>query len=156
IRDVKRGEKLPSSAKITLQTVATAGGMAQARVTISSSSALPTGTIELVKLVTGVPSTAGYGKVQILHIAVEAINGKAASVVSDDGIHVVARRGDANGDQQLPAADTALIRRVAAHVDSGFSAWPLIDPKLIAEIDEDEHDEKDDCAAATISKDIPV
>ena len=55
-------------------------------------------------------------------------------MTSDDALHVVGYFGDADGDAGYSAIDIERITRVAAGLDSGFSAWPLTDPVVMGEL----------------------
>ena len=139
------GERVPSQSTLRFETERTTDGRARAVVTLTSPTTLPAGRIVLANLIATVPAAAAYGKVEVLHISVRSVNGAAATVASDDGIHVVGARRDANGDQRLNGDDKTLLDRFARGLDSGFSAWPLIDPVLIAsqrrtDSERDDHD----------------
>jgi hypothetical protein len=54
--------------------------------------------------------------------------------VGDDGIHVVGYFGDTTGNAAYSATDALRALRVAVGLDSGFSAWQLADPLLIADV----------------------
>ena len=45
--------------------------------------------------------------------------------------------GDTSGDGTLGSLDSVLLTRVASTADSGFAAYPLVDPDLIADINGD-------------------
>jgi hypothetical protein len=80
-----------------------------------------------------VPNTAGYKAKELLHLANIQVNGGAIPTINDDGIHVVAYLGDANGDGMYTAADAQLTARVANSLDTGFAAYRLVDPVVLAD-----------------------
>jgi hypothetical protein len=90
--------------------------------------------IDLVRLFAFVPGLAPTGAAHLLDLADVTLNGGAVPVTVDDGVHVVATLGDANGDGFLSQLDSELVERVAQGSDSGFAAYPTIDPALIADL----------------------
>ncbi|MER9397476.1 Ig-like domain-containing protein [Mesorhizobium sp. M0615] len=129
------GADLPKGTKLTFGSTLKPDGTKQATVTVSSSSALRSGTLNIVSLIASVPSTAIYGDTQILHVAVASVNGKATTTTSDDALQVVGYIGDANRDAAYTKADVKLISGAAANPGQGFAAWSLIDPVSIADFD---------------------
>jgi VCBS repeat-containing protein len=134
ITGANAGPGLPKEASVKFESLAKADGRMQARISIASTKALTNGTLDLVSLVASVPATALYGSKEILHVAVESINGSAASVTSDGAVHVVGYFGDADGDAKYSTLDVQRITRLASNLDTGFSAWKLIDPMTIADL----------------------
>jgi hypothetical protein len=55
--------------------------------------------------------------------------------VGDDAVQVVAYFGDATGDGSYSSLDTVKVSRTAAGADTGFAAYPLADPLILADID---------------------
>jgi hypothetical protein len=51
-------------------------------------------------------------------------------------VQVIARLGDATADGQLSAVDGGLISRVAMQLDSGFAAYPRLDPRIVGDVTE--------------------
>ncbi|HEY8555304.1 MAG TPA: hypothetical protein VIL43_12295, partial [Burkholderiales bacterium] len=49
-------------------------------------------------------------------------------------IHVIAFPGDATGEGLYSSLDAQRIQRVALRLDSGFGAYPLIDPLLVGDV----------------------
>jgi hypothetical protein len=90
--------------------------------------------LELGRLLATVPATAGYGSKQLLDIANVVVDGDAASVQDDDGIHVVAYIGDTTGEARYSSLDAQRIQRVIVRLDTGFSAYPLADPLIIGDV----------------------
>jgi hypothetical protein len=86
-----------------------------------------------------VPDDAPYGGKHVLDIAAlraydTAPDPAELPALDDDGIHVAAFFGDTSGDRSYNSPDATLVRRVIGQVNTGFSAYPLADPVLIADI----------------------
>jgi len=124
------GGSLPAGSTVTLDLSAPG----QMKVTIAASSPLAAGRIVLGNLTATVPTTASYGAVQLLSFTGMQIDGGTKPVKADAGLHVVAYLGDANGDRGYSTDDSGRIQRVATRADSGFAAWPLLDPLLLGDI----------------------
>ncbi|RUY54594.1 tandem-95 repeat protein, partial [Mesorhizobium sp. M7A.F.Ca.CA.001.13.2.1] len=103
------GADLPKGTKLSFGSTLKSDGTKQAIVTVSSSSALRSGTLNIVSLTASVPSTAIYGDTQVLHVAVASVNGKATTITSDDALQIVGYIGDANRDAVYTKADVDLI-----------------------------------------------
>jgi hypothetical protein len=94
-----------------------------------------TGTnLEIIVLTAEVPDAAGYRDSQVIRINDLSINDGQIASKADYAVHSAAYFGDADGDGSYIAYDAALISRVAAHMDSGFAAYPLIDPVVIGDV----------------------
>ncbi|HEY9107620.1 MAG TPA: right-handed parallel beta-helix repeat-containing protein, partial [Roseateles sp.] len=124
------GGSLPAGTTVALD-LSTPG---QLKVSIVASSPLAAGRITLGNLVASVPTTAGYGAVQLLGFSDVKLDGGARAVKADAGVHVVAYLGDVNGDRSYSTDDGAAVQRVAAKAETGFAAWPLLDPLLLGDI----------------------
>jgi subtilisin family serine protease len=118
-------------------TTSGSGAGAQATIVFHSPTALATGAVRLGGLTATVPSNAAYKAKQQLHFSSLALNGGALSAVGDDGIQVVAFLGDTSGDGTFTSADSVLLARVASAADSGFAAFPVLDPVLVGDISGD-------------------
>jgi hypothetical protein len=77
-----------------------------------------------------------HGK-DLLHLSALSINGGAISVVGCDALHLVAYVGDGDGNGAYSSNDAVLITRALLSTDSGFSAYPLVDPVIVADTDGD-------------------
>jgi hypothetical protein len=117
-------------------TVATSGSgsAAQATITFHSPTALASGAVRLGGLVATVPANAPYKSKELLHWSSLALNGGAIPAVGDDGVHAVTFLGEASGDGVYTSADSVLLSRVAAAADSGFAAYPVLDPAIVGDI----------------------
>jgi len=107
------------------------------RVTLSLGGPVGAGALELVRLTAQVPVLAPYGGKQVLELESVQINDGAMAVRDDDGLHVAAYFGDASGNGSYSALDLQRLRRVILTLDSGFGAYPMMDPKLMADINGD-------------------
>jgi hypothetical protein len=106
-----------------------------------SGPALPSGNQTPIGFLSAtVPSgTAGspvpYRAKDLLHLTNVSLNGGTIPVTSSDALHLVAYVGDANGDGAYSSDDAARIIRAELQIDSGFSAYPLVDPVIVADTD---------------------
>jgi hypothetical protein len=99
-----------------------------------SGSALTTSATNLVVIDANVPVSATYGESQILKLNSVEVNGGELAAVADEGIHQVAFFADSSGNLLLSSLDASLISRVSTGYESGFDAFPLIDPIIIGDV----------------------
>ncbi|MCL4207830.1 MAG: hypothetical protein KJ000_35540, partial [Pirellulaceae bacterium] len=109
------------------------------RVTISSASEFSgtPGPIELGRFVASVPETAPYASKQILrleNVNVEDNEPTTRASRADHGLHIAAFVGDANATRTYSSADTTLVQRLIVGQGTGFTAFQLADPQLIADV----------------------
>jgi hypothetical protein len=76
-----------------------------------------------------------YKAKDLLHLSNVSINGGSIPVTTSDALHLVAYVGDADGNGAYSSNDAILITRTAIQVDSGFTAYPLVDPVVVADTD---------------------
>src|SRR5437879_1123510 len=88
---------------------------------------LPAGPAEVLRLTGSVPINAPYKALNLITFETATLN-QASSAFADDAVHVVAYIGDTTGNGGYSSLDAQRILRVAAGLDSGFTAYPLIDP----------------------------
>ena len=106
-----------------------------------SGPALPAGPPHPIGFITAtVPSgTAAkptpYRATDLLHLSSVLLNGGTIPVATCDGLHLVAYVGDANGDGAYSGDDALRITRVILQTDSGFAAYPRVDPVIVADTD---------------------
>lgn len=110
-----------------------------ARITVSSGTQLSAtvGLQTLVNLTASVPSAARYSSKQILALSsIQLANTALATIpsIDDDGIHLAAYFGDASGDQSYNAPDATATQRLIVGSNTGFAAYQLADPYLVADI----------------------
>ncbi len=136
-----------TGASLSLDAASTAG---TAILDFSSPTALTqTTAVRLGGLVATVPNTANslYKSKALLHWSGVTLNGGAISAVGDDAVQIVAYFGDASGSANgsLSGGDASDISAVATGIStnaalgtlSGFSAIPLADPAIIADLNND-------------------
>jgi hypothetical protein len=106
-----------------------------------SGAALPAGMQKPIGFLTAtVPggttaSPVPYRAKDLLHLANAKLNGGAIAVVTSDGLHLVAYVGDASGDGKYSSDDALRITRVLLQADTGFAAYPRVDPIIVADTD---------------------
>lgn len=95
------------------------------------------GTVVLGQILGTVPATALYGERTVLKLTVDSVAGGGlapADVVADNALQVVGFLGDTDGNAAYGANDATLIQRVIVQLDSGFAAWPDVDPVVVADV----------------------
>jgi uncharacterized repeat protein (TIGR03803 family) len=106
-----------------------------------SGPSLPSGTQKPIGFITAtVPSgtTASpvpYHAKDLLHLSSVSLNGGTIPVATSDGLHLVAYVGDTNGDGTYSSDDALRITRVLLQADTGFAAYPSVDPVIVADTD---------------------
>jgi autotransporter-associated beta strand protein len=105
----------------------------QANITASGSTALPTGTRNVVALTAEVPLEAPYGSAQVLRLGAVQLNDGAIAAHGENAFHKVAYFGDTSGSRSYSGLDAAYIARVAVDLNTGFDAYELADPIVIAD-----------------------
>jgi hypothetical protein len=123
------GRGLPAGSSI----VSSFAAPGRLHVVVTLGSALGSGTVELVRLTGTVPVGATYGGMHVLDLQSVEINDGAIAARDDDGLHLAAYVGDANGDRRHSRNDLDVIRRVLNGRASGFEAYPLADPVLVGD-----------------------
>jgi|GEM_PF-1710728 len=102
-------------------------------ITLNLGSPLGANSLELVRLSAQVPGSAPYGAKQVLDLRDIALD-TGAPVRDDDGLHLAAYVGDTSGNAKYSTLDVQRIQRAVLRMDSGFGAYPLIDPVVVADI----------------------
>ncbi len=123
-----------SGANLTL--VSNTGGLA----TFSYTNAMPqNGTVILGQILADVPNSAAtnYKAKELLHIGSPVINGTNSTVRSGDGIHINAYLGDVSGNGIVNGADVNSISFIPGGGFTGFNAFPLADPVILADVNAD-------------------
>ena len=123
---------LPTDAGITVQNE----GNGRIIIDITSTTPLPTGRVTLVHLRGAVPSNAAAGAEALVTVGEVEANGGEVPAAGLTAVQVVARLGDASGNGSLSAVDGGLISRVAMRLDSGFVAYPRLDPRIVGDVTE--------------------
>jgi ELWxxDGT repeat protein len=88
---------------------------------------------ELTAVIPNDPGQMIYGAKQILHLTGVTVTGTRPGVAVD-GFQLLAFLGDSSGDAAFAGNDGALTGRVSGGQDSGFAAFPLVDPILVADV----------------------
>jgi hypothetical protein len=93
------------------------------------------GVLELVRIQSGVPLSAAslYTRGQVLDLQNVSINAGAMPVRADDGVHANAYVGDASADRGYDALDVQQLQRTIVLLDTGFAAYPLLDPVILGD-----------------------
>jgi hypothetical protein len=76
-----------------------------------------------------------YKAKDLLTLSNLMLNGGAIPAVGGNALHVVAYVGDADGSGSYSASDAVLITRTLLNTDTGFTAYPLVDPVIVADTD---------------------
>jgi hypothetical protein len=76
-----------------------------------------------------------YKAKDLVHLSNVTLNGGAIPAVTIDALHLVAYVGDGDGNGSYTSNDAVLITRVALQTDTGFTAYPLVDPVIVADTD---------------------
>ncbi len=131
------GPDAPAGATVQFSDV----GAGEVTVAFSSSSPLPAGSAEFIKLTAAVPQSATYGAAHVLDVTDVVVNGGTIAATIDDAIHVAAFFGETTGNgDAYPGAnpysglDAQRGARVAVGLDGGLEAYPLTDAVVIADV----------------------
>jgi autotransporter-associated beta strand protein len=76
-----------------------------------------------------------YKGKDLLTLSNLSVNGGGIAAVGVNALHLVAFAGDADGSGSYSSADAVAITRAGLQVDSGFVAYPLVDPVIVADTD---------------------
>jgi hypothetical protein len=76
-----------------------------------------------------------YRAKELLHLSDALLNGGSITAVTGDALHLVAYLGDGDGNGAYTSNDAVLVTRVAIQADTGFAAYPLVDPVIVADTD---------------------
>jgi hypothetical protein len=123
---------LPADATLTVQDE----GGGRLVIEVTSSTALPAGRLTLAHVRGAVPADASRGAEALMAVGEIEANGGLVAASGFTAVQVAARLGDTTADGQLSAVDGGLISRVAMRLDSGFAAYPRLDPRIIGDVTE--------------------
>ncbi len=136
ITDAVPGQDAPEGASVQFSDA----GSGRVTVSYSSPSPSPAGSAVIIELMADVPSSATYGAAHVVDMTSVTVNAGAIGVTADDAIHVAAFFGETTGNgYQYPGnnpysgLDAQRAARVAIGLDTGFAAYPQIDPVIIAD-----------------------
>jgi hypothetical protein len=123
---------MPSDWAVTSNIITVDSTHAQLWVAASGYTTLVGGASNLIVLTANVPTTAPYAAAEALRLTSVLVNGAAAQ--GDVAVHKVAYFGDASGDGTIHADDAGLVARIPVKLDTGFAAYLLTDPVIIADV----------------------
>lgn len=105
------------------------------RVDVLVTEALPTGAIaDLVKLQGRVLAGARYADLGVIDVGDVVVNGGALTASGDEAVMVVGFIGDMSGNGRYSAVDSQRLMRVVSRLNTHFSAWPNVDPRIIGDV----------------------
>ncbi len=122
----------PATGNLTLKSIDPLAGVAMVRV--EQLAGLTNASTVLLSVRAQVPGSAPYGTEHVLDIDDLQLNAGALAGRDDDGLHLVAKLGEASGDGAYSSSDALLIQRVIVRLDNGFSAYPLTDPVVLGDV----------------------
>jgi hypothetical protein len=76
-----------------------------------------------------------YKAKDLLHLSAASLNGGTIAIATSDALHLVVFVGDGDGNGSYSSNDAVLITRVGLQTDTGFTAYPLVDPVIVADTD---------------------
>lgn len=123
---------LPADAALTVQDE----GSGRLVIEVTSSTPLPAGRITFAHLRGAVPTAAPVGREALFTVGEVDANSGLLSASGLSAVQVAARLGDTTADGSLSAVDGGLISRVAMRLDSGFAAYPRLDPRIVGDVTE--------------------
>jgi hypothetical protein len=93
------------------------------------------GALTFATLTATVPDTAPYKNKEVLDLRNVSLNGGAVAAVADDGVHVAAFLGDADGSMTYTAQDAFTVNQVTVGATNGLAAYQLLDPVVVGDTD---------------------
>jgi hypothetical protein len=92
------------------------------------------GPLTFATLTAAVPDTAPYKGKEVLDLRNLSLNSGSVPAAADDGVHVAAFLGDADGSGGYSAQDASLLLQLAAQGLNGLPAFALLDPAVIGTV----------------------
>ena len=129
ITDVLAAPTLPGDAVIN----ADLSNPGVAIIGVTSATGLPAGLSSIVLLEANVPVDAPYTAKHVLDIHNVSINGGAIAATENDGLHLVGYLGDTTGNAVYTSLDSTRMSALIAGQQSGFGAYRLVDPVIVAD-----------------------
>ena len=133
INSVTAGPSAPADLAISADTSA----VGVVTLTVTTATGLAPGQSNFVAINATVPFDAPYHATQIIDIQNLSINGGAIQSVDGDGLQVIAYLGDVSGNAQYSDIDSQLMVPVVNDTATGFGAFPLVDPLVLADVNYD-------------------
>lgn len=127
ISAIARGAGVPANWTVT----ANLSQPGRARVTASGVLALAAGMGDVLRVTASVPASAAIGAAQIVRLENVRLNGGLIAATADAALHKVAFLADVDGNFAYTAFDAAFISRVVVGLDTGFDAFPIVDPVIV-------------------------
>ena len=127
---------LPSNWGLTVNQVSPS----QFNFTISGITPISGSMLSLIILTAKVPNGAPYASAADLLLTNLVVSQQSVGTIpslADSTMQKVAYLGDTDGDGTLTGNDAGLISRLVVHLDTGFDAYSLTDPALIADVSND-------------------
>ena len=96
--------------------------------------------LQLLRFTGSIAATASYGSTSLIQVSVNSPTNPVLAFASDPGLVAIAFAGDATGNgrtrpnKPYSSLDASFIQRVQVGLDTGFDAYPLIAPPLIADL----------------------
>jgi hypothetical protein len=137
------GPGMPADATASLNWFRDRGDVRWVSLTFRTSDAelpppLPPGPADVMSVIADVPASAPLGAAQVLEFLVASINdlplADPIAATALESIQVVGFLGDTTGNQSYSGLDAQRAARVAVGLDSGFAAYPNIDPVIVADV----------------------
>ncbi|GAB4545807.1 MAG: hypothetical protein Tsb0014_40140 [Pleurocapsa sp.] len=109
----------------------------QATVSLSGTTPLNTGAVDLVSLQGEIPANAPYGLSDILNLNSVSINEGSVEVVGSQAIQDNTIRGDLDRNEIYTNRDVSLVAHLSVGLNGGLDTSYLTDPNLIADVNND-------------------
>lgn len=106
-------------------------------ISLSGTTPLESGEIDLVQLQAIAPETATNGASGILTLEEVSINNGEIAAIGDTAYQQVAHLGDTNNDLNYTNTDAYNISLLATGISDGLTAFDLTNPQIIADINDD-------------------
>lgn len=125
---------VPGGWTITFNSTSISPTLTKLRIVVGGAVPLSgSGLTEIVRLPASVPNSAPYGDAQVVRI--ENVNVNASAGRGDYAVHKAVYVGDTNRDAVYTGSDKTFIDRVIANLDTGFDAYDMVDPAIVADLD---------------------
>ncbi|MCA9245736.1 MAG: lamin tail domain-containing protein [Planctomycetales bacterium] len=104
------------------------------RLNVSGPTPLAAGPASLIRLLARVPDLAARGEAHEIVVEAVEVNGGDLAARGESAIHALAFPGDPSNSADFSGFDASLVARVTIGIDTGFDAFPRVDPILIADV----------------------
>jgi hypothetical protein len=143
VTDVAVGPGMPAEATANINWYRTVGQSRWVSMTFRTSDAeipppLPAGPADFMSIIADVPASAPFGAAQVLRFLVVSINDPPLvdpiASTALESVQAIGFLGDTTGNQSYSGLDAQRTARVAVNLDSGFVAFPALDPVIVADV----------------------